>query len=110
MKLLFDQNISYKLVSELTTRFPGSTHVSLENLQTASDEEIWRYARNNGFVIVTQDSDFYERGVIAGFPPKVIWIRTGNVSTHHIKQILIDNHESIQAFEKDHLSGCLVIY
>ena len=60
MKLLFDNNLSHKLVSRLGDIFPGSTHVMLENLDESGDSEIWTFAKNNGFVIATKDADFNE--------------------------------------------------
>jgi predicted nuclease of predicted toxin-antitoxin system len=110
MKLLFDQNISHKLVNELEELFPDSSHVRLLGLHTASDEKVWNYARDNGFTIVTQDSDFNERSLVHGYPPKVIWLRTGNTSTRNIKRLLKKHRRGIFAFEKDKELGCLVIY
>lgn len=110
MKLLLDQNISRKLVKELEDIFPGSNHVYLLRLHTSSDEEVWNYARDNKFTIVTQDSDFYERSLIYGYPPKVVWIQAGNTSTKHIKQLLKQHRKDILAFDKDKTLGCLVIY
>jgi predicted nuclease of predicted toxin-antitoxin system len=110
MKLLFDQNISRKLVKELEYLFPGSNHVYLLGLEKASDEEVWSYARDNGFTIVTHDSDFNERSLVYGYPPKVIWLRTGNTSTQNIKQLMKKHSQDILLFEKDRILGCLQIY
>lgn len=110
MKLLLDQNISRKLAKKLEDLFPGLKHVYLLGLHKASDEEIWNYARDNDFVIVTQDSDFNERSLVYGYPPKVIWIRTGNISTQNIKRLLKKHHKDILFFEKDKTLGCLQIY
>lgn len=110
MKLLLDQNISRKLLEELEDLFPGSSHVYLLDLYKTSDEEIWKYARDNGFTIVTQDSDFNERSLVYGYPPKVVWLRTGNISTQNIKRLLKQHSQDIILFEKDKTLGCLQIY
>lgn len=110
MKLLLDQNISRKLIHDLAEYFPGSQHVYLLDLHTASDEEIWQHARENGYAIVTQDSDFNERSIIYGYPPKVIWIRTGNISTEYVKELLIAHHADILLFAEDTSLGCLLLY
>lgn len=110
MKLLLDQNISRKLVDELEDLFPESNHVYLLGLHSASDAEIWEYARSNGFVIVTQDSDFNERSLVYGYPPKVIWFRTNNTSTQNIKKLLRKHSQDIVLFEKDKTLGCLQIF
>ena len=67
MKLLFDGNLSPKLVQPLGNEFPGSTHVQDVELRGSSDDQIWNYARNNGFAIVSKDSDFRERSALEGF-------------------------------------------
>lgn len=110
MKLLFDQNISFYLVRDTADLFPDSSHVRLLGLEQATDAEIWEYARKNNFVIVTQDSDFHERNILFGYPPKILWIRMGNTATQNIKKLLVDNKEIIFDFEKNENLGCLEIY
>ena len=109
MKLLLDQNISRKLVDQLEKFFPGTTHIGVLGMETASDEMVWNHARENEFVLVTQDSDFSDRAVLFGHPPKVIWLRLGNVSTGHMMEVLQSHRLSINAFYKDDARGCLVI-
>ena len=58
MKLLFDHNLSFKLVGRLAELFPGSEHVHSVNLHEADDRTIWEYARTNSFAIVSKDEDF----------------------------------------------------
>ena len=58
MKLLFDQNISFRILKKLSDFFADSSHVKTEGLINASDLEIWEYAKHNDFTIVSQDSDF----------------------------------------------------
>lgn len=110
MKLLLDQNISRKLLKDLQTTFSGSEHVFNLNLQSATDKEIWEYARDHKFTIITQDSDFNERGVIYGYPPKIIWLRTGNVSTSHLRQVFKQHTQEIRIFGQDKTLGCLQIF
>ena len=58
MKLLFDQNIFRKLPRQLGDIYPGSQHVAELNLAEADDAQIWDYAKENGFAIVSKDTDF----------------------------------------------------
>jgi predicted nuclease of predicted toxin-antitoxin system len=109
MKLLFDQNLSYKLVKPMETVFPGSAHVRLLGLDQASDAEIWRYAQTNGFAIVTQDADFQDRVDLFGHPPKVIWLRCGNQPAEFVARLLHAHAQDILAFEQDLHAGCLEI-
>lgn len=88
MKLLFDQNLSPSLVDSLADIYPESVHVQSGGLDRADDTAVWDFARLQNLVIVTKDADFQERSLIAGAPPKVIWIRRGNCSTSDIEAIL----------------------
>ena len=72
MKLLFDQNLSPKLVSRLADLFPDSLHVQSDGLDCSSDDAIWEYSRLNGFAIVSKDADYNGLSVMRGSPPKVI--------------------------------------
>src|ERR1035437_4800435 len=78
MKLLFDHNLSHKLVLRLADIFPDSTQTQLLGLSTANDSTIWQYANDNSFVVVTLDKDFADLALHRGAPPKIIWLRCGN--------------------------------
>ena len=110
MKLLFDQNVSPRLISLLDDLFPGSNHVFLLQLDTADDAEIRAYAAANDFVIVTKDADYSELHSLFGAPPKVIWIRQGNCATGTIERILRNHFDNICRLRDDIESGILAIY
>ncbi len=80
MKLLLDQNLSYRLVGKLQDTIPEPTHVKFEGLQDAEDSEIWDFAIKTNCVIVTFDVDFYERQLVKGFPTRIVWLRLGNMT------------------------------
>ncbi|MGH9120188.1 MAG: DUF5615 family PIN-like protein [Acidimicrobiales bacterium] len=80
MRLLFDQNLSRNLVGQLRDAFPESQHVTALGLDTATDREIWEFARENGYLVVSKDSDFRQLAFLYGPPPKVVWLRVGNAS------------------------------
>lgn len=100
MKLLFDENLSFKLVHQLTSDFPGSKHVDDVDLGGCADERIWTYARTHGYVIVSKDSDFRERSFLHGQPPKVIWLDIGNSPTSRILQLLRSERGRIRQFAR----------
>jgi predicted nuclease of predicted toxin-antitoxin system len=108
--LLFDQNLSPRLVVRLGDLYPGSTHVDSLGLGSASDREIWDFAHANGYIIVTKDADFGELSILLGVPPKIIWIRRGNCSTGDIERLLRDNYEAISLFSEDTTSGILTLF
>jgi predicted nuclease of predicted toxin-antitoxin system len=110
VKLLFDQNLSRKLVDQLADIFPNSSHVHFHNLTTADDSDIWEFTKANGFCIVTQDADFAERSRLYGSPPKVIWLRCGNAPTSSAEAIFRSALETIQEFTIDPALDCLELY
>lgn len=110
VKLLFDQNLSRKLVDRLADIFPNSSHVHFYNLTAADDSDIWEFAKANGFCIVTQDADFAERSHLYGSPPKVIWLRCGNAPTNRVEAIFRSALETIQEFVIDPALDCLELY
>jgi len=109
VKLLFDQNLSPRLVQRLSDLYPSSVHVFSIGLDQASDGEVWNYARQSGFTLVTQDADFSEMSEVLGYPPKVIWIRRGNCSTNQIESILRRHSEAIARLDEDATAGILTV-
>lgn len=112
MKLLLDQNISYRIVKKITHHFPNCVHVSNHNLDDTEDPDIWEFAKKNDFAIVTFDSDFYDISIISGIPPKIIWLRTGNLTTNELAEVLIKNRKRIESFlknEETKIRTCLEI-
>ena len=114
MKLLLDENLSRRVVpflqTALQTAYPGSTQVALVGMERASDLELWDYAKNGGFVIVTKDSDYYDLSLLRGAPPHVIWIKVGNVTKAKVTQLLIDSHETIERLLLQDGMACVEIY
>jgi predicted nuclease of predicted toxin-antitoxin system len=95
MKLLIDQNLSYRLVRQLQTLFPGSEHVLRLGLASRRDALIWDYARQHDFVVLTQDEDFLELSLLRGAPPKVVLLRTGNLPSQQVVALLTAKHLTI---------------
>jgi len=112
VKLLFDQNISFKVAQQLKPLFPDCEQVRKLKLENKSDREIWDFAKQWNYVIVTFDADFYDMVTLYGHPPKVIWLRTGNATTQNLIAVLNDHSNIINAFlanpEYAHI-GCLEI-
>jgi predicted nuclease of predicted toxin-antitoxin system len=110
MKLLFDQNLSFKLCRQLADIFPESNQIRLIGMAEADDRTIWEYAKLNQFTIVSQDADFADMATLFGPPPKVIWLRCGNQPTSAIEQRLRDHADAIVAFAEDQAAACWEVY
>jgi predicted nuclease of predicted toxin-antitoxin system len=106
MKLLFDQNLSFKLCRQ----FPDSAQVGSEGLAEASDQIIWEHAKRNDFTLVSLDADFAELAALRGPPPKVIWLRCGNQPTAVVEDILRSHAGLITDFGTTGSTACLEIY
>ena len=109
MKLLIDQNLSPKLTRRLADIYPGSAHVQDLGLDSAPDTDIWDAVKSQGFAIVTRDEDFDTLGLARGFPPKIIWIVSGNCTTDEIESLLRMNQSTIEDFERDATVGTLCL-
>jgi predicted nuclease of predicted toxin-antitoxin system len=110
MKLLFDQNLSFKLCRLVADVFPESNQIRLIGMEEAEDRAIWEYAKANDFILVSQDADFADMAILFGPPPKVIWLRCGNQPTYAIEQRVGDHAEAIAAFVEDEAAACWEIY
>jgi predicted nuclease of predicted toxin-antitoxin system len=101
VKLLFDHNLSFRLVAALADLYPDSVHVRDVGLQTALDESVWHYALDHGLSVISKDADFHQRSLVFGAPPKVVWIAVGNCSTDEIEALLRRRHHEVLAFGTD---------
>ncbi|HEU0188442.1 MAG TPA: DUF5615 family PIN-like protein [Gallionella sp.] len=101
MKLLFDENLSFRLVAALADIYPGSRHVRDAGLLGADDLRVWDYAAEHGFLLASKDTDFYERSLVFGAPPKIIWLRTGNSTVNETIALLRGQYIVIRHFAED---------
>ncbi|MGQ0541757.1 MAG: DUF5615 family PIN-like protein [Blastocatellia bacterium] len=109
MKLLFDQNLSWRLCNILADIFPDSDHIRNLGLQESEDIDIWKFAKSNGFVIVSKDADFQQRSLLFGHPSKIVWLRVGNCSVIAIEDLLIRHSISIHTFHLNTKKSYLVL-
>jgi len=112
MKFLLDANVSWRLLSILEEHFGECNHVdNIPELEfPAKDAKIWQYAKDNGYTIITRDNDFNDIIAIKGFPPKIIWLRTGNCSRKYTADLLIRSKQAIESLYKSPKYGLLEIF
>ena len=108
-RLLFDENLSPRLVKLLAEPFPGSVHVDDVGLHGRPDGDVWAYARDNGFVLVSKDNDFRQLSFLRGAPPKVVWLRIGNAPTHAAADLLRSRKADVESFVCDADTALFVI-
>lgn len=110
MKLLFDENLSYRLVVALAEIYPDSSHVREIGLLGANDLQVWNYAVEQGFLLVSKDTDFYERSLVFGSPPKVVWLRIGNSTVNETIALLRSQYIVIRRFNEDKTATFLPLF
>ena len=109
MKLLFDENLSPRLVGRLADLFPNSSQISQIGLEGYPDKTIWERAKAEDYTIVSKDNDFRQRAFLFGMPPKVIWRQIGNAGTDVIESLIRREFVRITAFEEDTEEALLVL-
>jgi predicted nuclease of predicted toxin-antitoxin system len=107
LKLLFDENLSPRLVAMLSDLYPGSVHVRDVHLQAGTDIQVWDYAKDNGLVIISKDADFRQRSVLFGQPPKVIGLLLGNCPITAVESLVRASSDLIRHFNEDAESAFL---
>jgi predicted nuclease of predicted toxin-antitoxin system len=109
VKLLFDENLSPRLVELLAAEFPDSIHPERLNMRGAPDIAIWTYARDHGYTIVSKDNDFRQYALLYGPPPKVVWLSVGNAGTAAIASLLAGHTAALQTFDEAAEQSLLVV-
>ena len=109
MKLLLDENLSDRIVPQILDLYPDSSHVKSHGLIHTDDLLIWSFAREHGYTIASKDSDFHQRSLVFGHPPKFVYLRVGNGPTSHITQLLRSNFVLLAAFDSDPGTSILVL-
>jgi predicted nuclease of predicted toxin-antitoxin system len=107
--LLLDENLSPRLVAKLAREFSGIAHVTQFNLLGMPDIEIWRFAGEQGYCVVSTDSDFNQLAFVHGAPPQVIWLRLGDATTDEIASYLLRHKRVIDQFIAQGASDVLEI-
>ncbi|QEM08473.1 DUF5615 family PIN-like protein [Mucilaginibacter rubeus] len=109
IRIITDENISWRLKKLLPSWdiLPVNEIAPHERL---SDIRIWQFAKANGYSILTFDEDFRELQNLYSFPPKIIWLRTGNVNTKAISDLLSRSRNSIVQFIQDYSLGVFELY
>ena len=98
MKLLFDENLSPRLVDLLAAEYPGSAHVDQALGRGRTDAELWQHAIAHSYTIVSKDNDFRQRAFLSGPPPKVIWLAVGNADTQRILELIRAKAGEVERF------------
>jgi predicted nuclease of predicted toxin-antitoxin system len=109
MKILFDENLSFRLLTALADIYPNSKHVRDVGLLGADDLAVWNFAAEHGLMLASKDTDFYDRSLVFGAPPKIIWLRIGNSTVNQTIDLLRRKYIVIRHFSDDELATFLAL-
>jgi len=99
VKLLLDENLSWRMIKQLKPFFAEVVHASeLKISQPADDISIWNYAKKYDFTIISKDDDFEKIVLLRKAPPKLIYLKTFNLSTKGLLDLIIENKEKLFEF------------
>ena len=111
MKLLLDENLSWRMIKKLSPFFEEIIHSSdIKILQPPNDISIWNYAKKNGFTIISKDDDFEKIVLLRKAPPKLIYLKTYNLDTKKLVELIIDSKKKIIEFENSNENDIMEIY
>lgn len=109
MRLIADENISWRL-KKLIPNWDIMPANEIKRKGKLTDFMIWQYAATNKYTILTFDEDFIELQNLFSYPPKIIWLRTGNTSTNYIATLLSQHEDRISDFLEDDSLGVYELY
>jgi predicted nuclease of predicted toxin-antitoxin system len=102
-----------KISWRLKKLLPGWSVLPSNEIKTdirLTDRMVWEFAKSNQFTILTFDEDFAELQNLYSYPPKIIWLRTGNITTTEIAAVLLKLEPDILKFLDDNESGIFEIH
>lgn len=99
MRFLVDAQLPVALAKFLSQRGFDAIHTQeLEKGNFTSDTEIIKISMNQERIVITKDSDFYNKFLLKCEPYKLIIISTGNIGTKELLEIFTKN---IKRFEDE---------
>jgi len=101
MKFLVDAQLPKRFCSWLAIAGHDAVHtLDLPKRNKTPDSEILEIANLEERIVVTKDDDFVQSFLLAGTPPKLLLIATGNISNAELERLIGANLSRItNAFE-----------
>jgi len=97
MKFIIDAQLPIKLKTWLVQEGNDCLHTNdLPQKEFSTDEEIMKFAEQEHRIVITKDSDFYKHFLITGFPKKILFVTTGNVTNTELIRVFELNFQTIE--------------
>ncbi len=78
-RFLVDAQLPPGLARRLIEYGYDTLHINDTDLREAADQDIWNFAVQNDYVVITKDVDFVILSNLSSKGAPVVWIRLGNV-------------------------------
>ncbi len=89
MKWLVDAQLPRRLAADLNRLGHDATHtLDLPDGNATTDTEVIRIATAEGRIVISKDRDFLDSFLVAGQPPRLLWVTTGNISNSDLLELL----------------------
>ncbi|WP_426490833.1 DUF5615 family PIN-like protein [Hymenobacter sp. 102] len=109
MRLLLDENISWRVAAYLRPHFAEVLHVRDVDLDNSPDTSIWRYAQQHGFHILTKDEDFIRLLFAHGFPPKIVVVTNAQLPAKMLADFMLARLPQLQEFLGDSTAAGMLV-
>jgi len=93
VNLLVDENLPVNLGRDCAKSVLHATQLGAR----LTDSQLWQEAIRRSCVLVTKDTDFFERILLRASPPKVIWVRTGNLRRKDLETLFLRHWPAIRS-------------
>ena len=98
MRLLLDENVSWRLAAYLRPHCEAVLHVRDIQLDNSPDTSIWRYAKQYGYDIITKDEDFVRLVMASGFPPRIVALQNAQVAVARLAEFMVTQLPQLRQF------------
>ena len=93
MKLLIDENLPIRLGEDSGCEVTHATQLG----QRPSDGDLWDLALEGSYVVVTKDSDFFNRCIFSTQRPRIVWVRVGNMRRRDLEKFFSRQWPALQS-------------
>ena len=98
--LILDAHLSPALALWLNQTYTSIAAISARSIGMlyADDLTFYKEARERNAILVSKDRDFVALSQRLGFPPMVVYLKSGNTSTQALRTLFAEHIESILLF------------
>ena len=89
MRLLVDENVSWRLAAYFRPQCEAVLHMRAIGLDESPDTSIWRCARQHGYNLLTKGEAFARPVLVETFPPRLVALQNAQVPVKALAKFLL---------------------